>query len=344
MEKIYPESEYLALIPRLSRGELDPTERESLLAWSKASPENKKAFEEALLVWETSQKLPAIEVDENQAWQRLQNNLQTANSEQTSSKPNSGFGWWMRIAAALIIGLSAAGYFFLSESADGYQEMIVADQAMTNADREVVLADGTRVWLNKNSKLAYPSEFDGDQRIVRLEGEAFFDVARDPSKPFIIETASSETQVLGTSFNVRAYPQEEAVEVVVATGKVALREAGNSDNEVRLTPSEKGVFNTRTETLIKRINEDQNFLSWRNNLLEYDNTDLAMVTRSLERHFNVSVELDEEEVTVCRFTASFSKPKLQDVLDVLSAVMNLNYELDGDQVRLSGEGCAEEMP
>ena len=149
------------------------------------------------------------------------------------------------------------------------------------------LSDGSVVALNRGSKLLFPKKFKGDIREVTIVGEAFFDVVPNPEKPFIINAGNAQVKVLGTSFNVCAYPGSETVEVIVETGKVQVintqTDLPAENREVFLTPGEKGTFYTENHLLEKTMNLDPNFLAWKTQSLVFTKVPLIDVVKSLEK-------------------------------------------------------------
>jgi ferric-dicitrate binding protein FerR (iron transport regulator) len=195
-----------------------------------------------------------------------------------------------------------------------------------------VLSDGTVVWLNGESKLYYPSTFSGSTREVTLEGEAFFEVAKDSLKPFLIEAQQSLTQVLGTSFNVRAYEGEETVEVAVLTGKVAFKAQEVESSQTLLLPGCSGIYHKSGNRVKKVKNEDENFLSWKTGTLTFGRTPLAKVAADLSRHYKKEIRIEDATISTLQITTSFSGQTLLQVLDEISLLLNISYQIEGDQV------------
>ena len=185
---------------------IDSEERESLFAWVKEHPDNKKTLEDSMEVWEVSNP-SELEFQPNMeaAWDKMDKRLETARASQAPSatvRPLRFFRPWMRIAAAAVVLLGIAFWLFPDFSNDG----TILKQTIAKENTTIELPDGSKIWLNQNSTLEYKKNFE--KRIVYLEGEAFFDVAKDKSRPFEIYAGKSKTTVLGTSFNIRAYPKK----------------------------------------------------------------------------------------------------------------------------------------
>lgn len=205
--------------------------------------------------------------------------------------------------------------------------------------KEIVLPDSSKVWLNRNSKLSYiSSDFNESNRVVFLEGEAFFEVQKNPSKPFIVQAALSRTEVLGTSFTVRSLAPEKKDVVQVMTGKVSFELKEKEEQKVILLPGDKASVQEHG-TIEKFKVTNLNSIAWKNDRLVFENSSLAEVTEAAESYFNIDIEIANSNLSDCRFTGSFTKPELEEVMKVLSVSMNLSYHQSDSTYVLTGEGC-----
>ncbi|MDX5347039.1 MAG: FecR domain-containing protein, partial [Hymenobacteraceae bacterium] len=275
------------------------------------------------------------------AWQKVSKrvNLQaTQPAAMPAAKVEPMYQWALRVAAVLVLALGVVWFVYRSSEQGMLGGPQLTEQSTTSGQTKVLLADGTQVWLNRNSKLRYPDTFEGNTREVYLEGEAFFDVQRNPEKPFLIHAQQSVTQVLGTSFNVEAYENQPEVKVTVVTGKVSLAEEGKQ-SEVVLTPGEQGIFKKDSGKVIKKQNEDLNFLAWQTGILTFRKNTLEQVTQALQKHYNQPVELENEAIKHCRFTATLDNQPLTEVLEVLKLTLDLEYQTTSGKTVLSGKGC-----
>ena len=160
---------------------------------------------------------------------------------------------------------------------------------------EVMLVDGTKVFLNAGSRLVYPEHFSGKAREVYLVGEAFFDVKSDPSYPFIVQLDDLRIKVLGTRFNISAYSADNIIETVLEEGRVTMEKnnAGLFDKATELMPDQMASFNKTThETNLKIINADT-YILWTKGLLQFESTDLSRITKRLERYYNIRFEFTD---------------------------------------------------
>ncbi|MBO9153567.1 FecR family protein [Chitinophaga sp. GCM10012297] len=197
------------------------------------------------------------------------------------------------------------------------------------ATRAVIeLADGSKIWLNAESKLSYPEVFTRDSREVYLNGEAFFDVAADPERPFIVHLAKGTVKVLGTSFNVRAY-DNEPVQTSVTTGKVAFipkYENGNQRPDTfYITPDQKVTYRHTAEDIIKENTSGQEDKAWTEGRLVFRDALLEDIGHELERSFGKKVVFTAEAPKYYRMTGSFQNNSLQDILFYLARSRPFRY-------------------
>ena len=159
----------------------------------------------------------------------------------------------------------------------------------------IMLSDGTKVWLNAGSRLIYPSRFVDKTREVFLIGEAYFDVSRNERQPFVVKTTDMQLEVLGTRFNVIAYPEDFAVQAILAEGSVEIKSAmaGRKEKGTMLEPGYLAYFNKKTmEIRTQRVNTDE-YILWTEGLFSFTNTDFNRITKKLERYYNIQFQFDD---------------------------------------------------
>jgi ferric-dicitrate binding protein FerR (iron transport regulator) len=236
------------------------------------------------------------------------------------------------IVFAILLG--SAGFYigFKNKITEVYSEIISTPNQVIN---EYILPDGSVVALNSNSKLVFPKHFKGNTREVTIEGEAFFDVTPNPEKPFIINAGNAQVKVVGTSFNVSAYPETEAVEVVVKTGKVQVisRNQENISNlsAVLLIPGEKGTFDKRSSIVEKSENTNPNYLSWKTHDFIFEDVPLSEVFECLEKTYHVNIQVNNPELNDLKLNAQFNKKSIDFILNVVELTFNLELSVDNEQ-------------
>jgi hypothetical protein len=185
----------------------------------------------------------------------------------------------------------------------------------------ILLPDGTVAYLNAGSRLVYPNFFRGKNREVFLIGEGFFEVARDESMPFVVQTTELNVEVLGTKFNVSAYPSDNMIETVLVEGKVKINPKGFQllINNYTLEPNQLAAYNrTSAETKITNV-DVSNYVSWHNGFLNFNSSDLSRIVKKLERYYNIKIILDDPMLGIRSITGKLHlKDEKEYVLKVLA--------------------------
>ena len=229
----------------------------------------------------------------------------------------------LRIAAVFVVafGLSYAMIQVLQKEDIEMQTVYVPAGQRTL----VTLADGTTVWVNGKSTLTFPSHFSSRTRTVELDGEAYFDVRKNPEKQFIVSTAhQSAIKVLGTKFNVKAYSAEPNIWITLDEGGILFRD--HNAKEYRLVPGESAEYNRQSgKCLISRPDNMEQISAWRVNSLNFYLTPLGEIIKVMERHYDVHFIVKDSAVLKNRFTLSTGKVNASDVLYDLEAVSNIVF-------------------
>ena len=327
-------SKYWDLAAKQLEGKATPSEQEELRRWLDANPAHQTQYQDQQRLWQLTPPAQVAEVDTDAAWQKVQEGIQLQVPQQ-QAKVIPLFRSMMRVAAAvaLLIGLAwLIGYYYFPNYG-----MEVA--AAGKEQRLVILPDSSQVWLNKESKLVYDTDFDGAAREVQLEGEAFFEVQRDTQRPFVIKTDAAQIKVLGTSFNLRAYPNEEREELVVATGKVTFTAAEGTAAAI-ITPGYVASLNRESNTIAKHRISGENAWAWKSGRLQFKDQLLKDVVPDIERYYGVELQLQNPGLGNCRYTGSFQRAELEEVLQVLAATLQLEYKKQNNQTyTFAGPGC-----
>ena len=224
------------------------------------------------------------------------------------------------------------------------EEVITLGKFLTfkseNEKTRHMLPDSSIVYLNRNSKIYYKNDFNKKDRVVNLEGEGYFEVKKNPAKPFLIEGFRSTTKVIGTSFNLRTLQREQNDEIEVVTGKVefALKDLTES---IVLLPGDKGTANlaNATPSLTKLENSDLNFMAWKTEKLTFQKSNLQNVLSAMERYFDVKIKVANPDILKCTFSGTFTTPQMKDILDVIAMTRKITYVQAEEEYILSGEGC-----
>ena len=196
------------------------------------------------------------------------------------------------------------------------------------------LSDGSIVKLNSDTKIRFPNAFGQAVRTVALQGEAFFDVERDESKPFVISVGDLQIKVLGTSFNVKNYDDENEVEITVRSGRVSVNLNAESSTPIILVKDQKLIYSKSTESFrITDVNAVQES-SWVNGSLQFNNTPLVSVERTLEKWYDVDIIIENKSLYQTSFTGVHLNESLDSMLESITYVINAHYEINGKTVTI----------
>lgn len=198
----------------------------------------------------------------------------------------------------------------------------------TGGQYNIVLADGTKVYLNAVSSIKYPTQFNGDQRVVELDGEAYFEVAKNKNKPFIVKSGDQDIEVLGTHFNVHAYTNESVIKTTLLEGSVAV--SYKNQKEVLKPGQQSNVSEKFNKIGIKQVDTEA-AIAWKNGRFKFDNADLKTVMRQLERWYGIKAEY-RGDVSDIRFNGgTFMNKNLSEVLKVLE-LSNIKFKVEGKTI------------
>ncbi len=311
------QEEYINLIHRSLQGGISPVEQEQLNNWLAASDDHQQIADDIEYAWNLSYNFEddyTPDVEKGLAKFKARIEEESISIEQPEAKvvtiPRRR--WLSRIAAAAAI-LIATSIFWIN-----YNSSPNTVQTAMNATTEVRLDDGTIVYLNENSSLTYPKKFDGKERIVELKGEAFFDVEKNPNQPFIINTTDTKVEVLGTSFNVRAYEQEVATSINVKTGKVRFTVLETDDVAI-LEQNDAAIFNEKSKTLNTLEDRSQNSFAWHTKTLNFEQSKVADLINRLEQLYNIQITIANPVIANCHYSYLGLKVD-EDIKNVLKVI------------------------
>lgn len=200
-------------------------------------------------------------------------------------------------------------------------------EAPAGSRMQIELGDGTKVFLNHGSKLKYPYRFNGDFRKVFLTGEAYFEVAHDTKVPFIVGTNHLDVKATGTTFNVSAYPDDDAIETTLVEGKVILYERKSSREIKELTPGECLKFDAKKISYSLETENTLKYTAWKDGLLVFKNDYVKDIAKKIARWYNIDVEITNQKIKDYPFTATFTDETLPQVLELLSLATPISYQL-----------------
>ncbi|RRA98101.1 FecR family protein [Larkinella rosea] len=285
---------------------------------------------------------------------------------QTVVRPLLSRWYW---AAAVLAGLVSFGsWYFMTQERETKAEYaqlvkqatekydLVEVENQTKPTRLIVLPDGSSVLLKKGSKLSYPTYFNRNVREIYLTGEAFFEIAKDPTRPFYVFANEIVTKVLGTSFNVRAFPDDKRIQVTVKTGKVSVYEAKSPEaahqaqtrrlEGLILNPGQKVVFSKEANQLEANVVKQtvppvsaRQPETIQEMAFEYDETPVSQIFSQLEKTYSIRIAYDHERLGNCPVTASLTDEPLYEKLKLTCRAIRAHYEIVNGEVVVTGKGC-----
>lgn len=247
------------------------------------------------------------------------------------NRPRKFYLWSARVASVILLLLmTGLSVYYYTMSQMIMPDMIVSVEKGQKAN--VVLPDGSKVWVNSDSRLSYGSRFNQKERVLSLEGEAYFEVTPDKDRPFIVETDELAVRALGTSFNVKSYEEEKDASTVLMTGKV---EVTSDYDRLVLNPNERIVFNKQTGHMEKSTVENTgDYINWKYNALTFNGETFENIVHTLERYYNTRIVFESETLKKYRFTGTPGNTSLESILQILSLTSPLSYEVRDSMIIL----------
>jgi len=342
--KISPE-----LLKKYLRGETSPEESNLIDKWYTSFDENNpddfallhghKALEERIL-------------------RRIRERIKPDQQEASKKNTRPFLGTTMRWAAAItLLAVVGLGMFLFNQSKS--KSDVITAQSKVNGVKKItnntasisrqMLSDGTVILLQPNSSIEFPSIFSQVKREVHLTGEAFFDVAKDKSWPFIITTGDVTVSVLGTSFNVKAYQEENEITVAVKTGRVLVTKSESSPDKIQegekeeiiLTPNQEVVYSTLHENFLKKLVDEPAIILTKPTLFEmkYDGTPVVRIFEVLEENYGIDIVYDEKILAGCSLTTSMNEEGLYERIEIICKAIGAQYEITDSRIVINSNGC-----
>lgn len=262
---------------------------------------------------------------------------------------------WLRsvaAAASVLLVLSISMFYLSDKNAETKMQSVVATKR--GAKSTLLLPDGTKVWLNADSRLSYSKTFGVGTRDVYLSGEAFFDVAHDKEHPFIVHTKTLDVKVLGTAFNLRAYENEQNTQTTLIRGKVEIELKNNKEKRIVLQPNEKVIVQNEyvkqeansiknsglpeiSLTSIKHGKADSSVVmetEWVRNKLAFEQETLANIALTLERWYNTDIEIKDSSLAAKKFRGVFENKTLEEVIGSLQLAGSFHYTVKNNKITI----------
>lgn len=318
--------EFQELLLRYQRNEATAEEQQRIHAWYDR------------LAADSQEELPAAERPPLQAklWSTIRERIDEPEPE-IQIRPLRKAGWYVGVAASILLVLSIGLWFWTQSSVNSGQLAFhtAAPLITARGPQTLTLSDQSQVTLLEGSSLRYSSTFTGKLREVDLQGTAFFQITKNPEKPFLVHTGSLETKVLGTSFWVRHQPKQSYVQVQVVTGKVSVQQ---DQNQVILVPNQLVTYSREKPWLQTGLVQNPLVVD-ASVSMRFKDVPLLRVVERLEKRYGISLLIKQSALRQCPFTGDLTGLGLYEQLGMICQALNATYQSDGTQILLQGAGC-----
>jgi len=317
-------------LTRFLLGECTPEEKSMIEKWLTIAPENKARLNQLKTLFDM---VALSKMDADAEWLSFKDKLKPKTKIVQLTPPakrNKMRLWAIAASITVLIGLSL--YFALFYSPTPKQLIAESHDII----KEISLADGSAISLNRQSTLEYPEQFDKNKRLVKLKGEAYFKIAPDTTRPFIVETEQFFVTVLGTVFYVRSYPGQPQ-EVFVESGTVKCEHKTNNESVV-LNAGEKYTFGSLTNTPEITNQTDMNMNAWKTAYLVFSGEKMSDIASIVSHTYGCNIML-KGDISNCTLTVNFENLTLDGVLNVLQTILDVQIVRNKNDIEISGNGC-----
>lgn len=338
------------LVEKYFKGACSPQEVAQVLDWFEKEALNPAQEQDLYWFWqqaeqekekpEFTQKSADIFARINQAIDAQEQQPAPRQQEKEGTRKNGLWQVLLQVAAVLVLmgGLLGLfnGYFAIRERVDS---QLITHKALPGTRKILHLPDGSKVTLHAGSKITYQEPFSAHKRAFTLSGEAFFEVAKDSLRPFIVQTGNLSTQALGTSFNIQYQPLRQHISVALATGSVEIERQAQAGSQpvTRLLPGQQLVYHRVSQNYTVRPYDPMEVLAWRSGVLYFKKANLSQVVEKLESWYGVEIELKGKESgqdSQWLYTGGYDNQRLDEVLEGISFVKNFTYQKQGNKLIL----------
>lgn len=320
-----------SIIQKYLQGETTEVDEQLLHRWIHESTENEKRFYAEKDIWDS------YSYHSNQNAYETELELELLKRHLSlKSRPINYLIPFMRIAAILLLtfGLGWATRFIPLNKDQQIAKVTMQEVFVPKGQvNQVFLADGTRIWINSETRIVLPSQFSSNERVVKLSGEAFFEVAKDENRPFRVEVNGQQIEVLGTSFNVRAYVNSNVIETTLETGQISLQ---TGSQITLLKPGEQSVFDKTTNKLIIAHVDPLIVSSWKSGRFEFQNMNLLEVFKLVERWYDVEITADESSFKGMHYSGVIKRNKdAKHFLELLNRTVPVKCKINSDKILIT---------
>lgn len=252
---------------------------------------------------------------------------------------------WVAAAAIIFLMLSSLVGLYVHQSRNIEQEPVVEERSVpAGKTLNLTLEDGSKVLLNSGSSIKFNKPFSKDSREVLLTGEAFFEVEADKNRPFKVHTGSLKTTVLGTAFNVKAFPKERKVQVAVEQGRVSVERrtdnaSVNKESATVLKPNQWVTFDRESKNLKKEFGNIYEMIAWKDGVVFFHNKSVNDLVPILKRWYGIDIMIENNAIKECVMHGTYKEESLENVLKAMQFALNIDYEITKETITLTGGQC-----
>lgn len=323
------ESINISLLDRFMKGETSLEEEAVLLEWFRSTDGQKELSSFYRKRWEEVSDMTLPPEQQEQMFLRLKQQMRDTPSAATNRR--FSLTPWLGYAAAILLCIGIVTSYLYKRSAPAAEKEYVVS-ADKGQRATLTLPDGTKVWLNSHTEISYSNTYGTKERLVSLVGEAYFEVAKDAGSRFIVKAGDMEVEALGTTFNIKAYKEDEDVVATLFSGKVR---ATAADAAVVLEPNQFAAYNRHTHKLIAQTADNVNYARmWRDNELAFEGETMEEVALVLNRLYNVNICFASEKAKGYRFRGVIKNRSLDNVIELISLTAPITYTSLGDTITI----------
>jgi len=319
------------LLIRLFSGEAEPEEKKKIANWLDLSAENKKLYCDLREIWLSSGiETNADDYHLEEAILKFKNQI---SKETLNQKKQIDFNRFLKYAAILALALLLPLSYYMG-TRNNTDDSITTISCAFGDKSSIILPDSSRVWLNSGSKLTFSSNFKNGRK-VSLEGEAFFSVAKDKNHPFRVKTAEVEVEVLGTRFNLKAYPEEKSVSTTLVEGSVNISSKYGS---TLMKPDQKLVFDKGSKKMeVQELTDTAPETEWKDGRFVFRNESLAELKPKLERWFDVDIVFGDDMVKDRRFTGVLGRESILEAVSYFDLSNFVSCQIQGNKIIINSQ-------
>lgn len=320
------------LIVRMFSGEASPEDKKKIEAWLRKSQDNRDFFNDLEAIWSGTEENTDESYYVDEAIRKF---IERTRSSNEKNKNKSLVKSILRYAAIFVFILAIPFTWLLVRNSVPVTDSTTTVMCEHGDKTSIILPDNSKVWLNSGSQITFSNNFEKGSRSVFLEGEAYFDVMKNPDNPFFVNTPGMNVKVLGTQFNLKAYPDEETVSVTLVAGSL---QVSNSEETAMVTPGQKLLYEKANHSLtIDNLTDLASETEWTNGRLVFRNESLEELELKLERWFDVEIEFADETVRTRRFSATLERESILEVISCFGNSQYVDYQVKGNVITFMSE-------